>query len=215
LAANTIIMKNRIGFLLLATLMTAFSYRCLDADISLFVQRQLDRSALLERLIEGIPDLLLYLVLAITVLSWAGYFFLRRRAIHGREAKFLRACGTVAPLAFLSKAVLQYVFGRANPHLWLLWHLPPRFYWFHTHAGYGSFPSGHMTVFTALMCTLIHYYPRYRPAIAASLFLLALTLVVTNYHFLSDVIAGAVLGATLAFIINDKQTPGNRARDRA
>ena len=61
-----------------------------------------------------------------------------------------------------------------------------------------------MTVFTALMTTLSRYYPRYRRVIFVLLFLLALALIVTNYHFLGDVVAGAILGAAVAFGINDK-----------
>ena len=202
--ANTNTLKNRVSLLLLAMLFAAFSYFYLDADIALLVQRLLHRNALLERAVSGIPDLLLHMVLAITALSWAGYFYLRSRSNFNRYAQSLRACGTVVPVAFLAKVLLQYVFGRPDPHVWLLYHLPPRFYWFRQNAGFGCFPSGHMTVFTALMTTLLHYYPRYRRVIPALLFLLALALVGTNYHFLGDVVAGAILGAAVAFGINDK-----------
>ena len=202
--AKTITLKSRIGLALLAVLFTAFSYFYLDARIALFVEQQLQRSALLKQAVSNIPDLLLHMVVAITVLSWAGYFILKRRGTHGREMKVLRALGTVVPAAFLAKDVLQYVFGRSDPHVWVLYHLPPRFYWFHGDTGYGCFPSGHMTVFTALMTTLSRYYPRYRRVIFVLLFLLALALIVTNYHFLGDVVAGAILGAAVAFGINDK-----------
>ncbi len=210
---NTITLRNRTALWLLAMWFAAFSYFYLDADIARFVQRQLHRSALLERVTAGIPDLLLHMVLAITVLCWTGYFLFRRRGMSQRLTHLLRSCGTVVPLAFLAKVVLQYVFGRPDPHVWLLYHLPPRFHWFRANAGYGCFPSGHMTVFTALMTTLLHYYPRYRRVIMALLLLLALALIVTNYHFLSDVIAGAVLGV-VACIIEQKTFSGNRADER-
>jgi len=212
---NAITLKHRISLVLLAMLFTAFSYFYLDADIALFVQHQLHRSSVLEHVVAKIPDLLLYLVLIITALSWSGYFLLRRRVVYGRDVQFLRACGTVVPLAFLAKAVLQYVFGRFNPHTWMFYHLPARFYWFGAIAGYGCFPSGHMTVFTALLSTLAHYYPRYRGIVLVLLFLLALALIATNYHFLSDVVAGAVLGAVVAFVINDKKLFRKSADERA
>ena len=77
--AKTITLKSRIGLALLAVLFTAFSYFYLDARIALFVEQQLQRSALLKQAVSNIPDLLLHMVVAITVLSWAGYFILKRR----------------------------------------------------------------------------------------------------------------------------------------
>ena len=207
---KTITLKNRISLALAAVLFTAFSYLYLDAHIALLVHQQLRRSALLEKAVSEIPDLLRYIVVAITLLSWTGYFFLKRRGTLGREMKVLRALGTVVPAAFLAKVVLQFVFGRSGPHIWVFYHLPPRFYWFRSDAGYGCFPSGHMTVFTALMTTVLHYYPRYRRIILVLLFLLALALIATNYHFLSDVVAGALLGAAVAFVINEKMFPEMR-----
>ncbi len=203
--AKTIILGNQIGLVLLALLFTAFSYFYLDADLALVVQRLLHNSAMLEQAVSDIPDLLLHAVLVITALCWTGYFFLKRRNSHGRDMRFLRACGTAVPLAFVAKAVLQYVFGRPDPHVWVLYHLPPVFYWFRADQGYGCFPSGHMTVFTALTSTLMHYYPRYRRVMTVLLVLLALALIATNYHFLSDVVAGAVLGAGVAFVANDER----------
>jgi len=202
---NTTTLKNRFALLLLATLFGAFSYSYLDTGIARHVQRLLHHSVLLERAAAHIPDLLLHMVVAITVLCWTGYFMIRRRYVNRRPALFLRACGTVVPLAFLSKVGLQHVFGRPDPHVWLVHHLSPRFHWFRAGAGYGCFPSGHMTVFTALMTTLLHYYPRYRRVILALLLLLALALVVTNYHFLSDVVAGAILGAAVALVFDEKR----------
>ena len=54
------------------------------------------------------------------------------------------------------------------------------------------------------MTTLSHYYPRYRSVYLGLLCLLALTLIITDHHFLSDVLAGAVLGSMLAFIISKR-----------
>ena len=56
-----------------------------------------------------------------------------------------------------------------------------------------------MAVFTALIIALWRFYPRYRPAYAGFLSVLALALIVTDYHFLSDVIAGAYLGLIVHF----------------
>ena len=49
-------------------------------------------------------------------------------------------------------------------------------------------------VFTAFLAAVWLFYPRYRSLSVGFLLILALALVATDYHFLSDVIAGAYLG---------------------
>ncbi|WP_372522240.1 phosphatase PAP2 family protein [Sulfuricaulis sp.] len=193
-------LKSRTIVLLVTVSLTAISYFYFDTGIAQFVFRILNSSDRLLQTAADIPDLLLHIVIAITVSSWVGYFILVRRGICNHLTDFLRVCGTVVPMAFVAKTGLQYVFGRPDPYAWLLAHEPPRFYWFRDDEGYGCFPSGHMTVFTALMTTLSYYYPRYRPIYLGLLWLLALALIITDHHFLSDVLAGAVLGSVLAFI---------------
>jgi membrane-associated phospholipid phosphatase len=193
-------LKSRTIVLLVTVSLTAISYFYFDTGIAQFVFRILNSSDRLLQTAADIPDLLLHIVIAITVSSWVGYFILVRRGICNHLTDFLRVCGTVVPIAFVAKTGLQYVFGRPDPYAWLLAHEPPRFYWFRDDEGYGCFPSGHMTVFTALMTTLSYYYPRYRPIYLGLLWLLALALIITDHHFLSDVLAGAVLGSVLAFI---------------
>lgn len=203
-------LKNNLVILLLVVMMTAISYFYLDTGLASIVHRLISSSDLLIRATSNIPDLLLQIVIAITVSCWAGYFFLRRRGGHNRHKRFLQACGTAVPIAFVAKDIFQYLFGRPDPYSWVFDHVLPRFNWFRADKGYGCFPSGHMTVFTALLMTLWHYYPRYRSIFLGLLFLLAVALIVTNYHFLSDVIAGAYLGAIIASVIDNGiflQTP--------
>ncbi len=212
---KTTILKNPVGLLLLAALLTGLSYFYLDADLSLFIHRLIRRSVLWARVASGVPDLLLHLVVVVTVLSWTGYFLQKRRGAHDRQARFLRACGTVVPMAFAAKYALQYLFGRPDPRLWVFYHVSPRFHWFRAGRGFGSFPSGHMTVITALMSVLSNYYPRYRYVFLVTLFMLGLALIATNYHYLSDVIAGAGLGAVVAFYMGGKKFSESVADERA
>lgn len=213
--------KEHIIVLLLTILLSAFSYFYLDTGIALFVFRLIRRSYLLTQTTSDIPDLLPHIVVTLTVLSWTARFVLLHLGIQNRHTSFLRTCGTVLPIAFVAKVIFQYVFGRSDPHAWVFYHQPPHFYWFRIDEGYGCFPSGHMTVFTALMATLSQYYRRYRPIFLGLLILLALGLIATDYHFLSDVVAGVFLGMVVTFIAGGGQkfsgsrgdlTPENRPR---
>ncbi len=196
-------LKNNLVVLLLTVMMTATSYFYLDTGIASITYRLISSSIFLMRATSNIPDLLLQIVIAITVACWTGYFFLRRRGLRNRHTRFLQACGTAVPIAFIGKDILQYLFGRSDTYAWIFDHALPRFYWFRADPGYGCFPSGHMTVFTALLMTCWHNYPRYRSILLGLLLLLAMALIVTDYHFLSDVIAGAYLGAAIAYVIDN------------
>jgi len=179
---------------------TAGSYMFFDTRVSTFLFEVIHGSDVLEQATSGIPDVLLHIVAVITAISWAGYFFLTRKGVCSHASRFLRLCGTSVPLAFVIKTILQYVFGRVNTEAWTLYHQLPRFYWFRAGEGYGSFPSGHMTVFTALVVSFWQYYPHRRLAGVVFLSLLALALIATNYHFVSDVIAGAYFGLVVTLI---------------
>jgi membrane-associated phospholipid phosphatase len=63
--------------------------------------------------------------------------------------------------------------------------------------GFDAFPSGHMLVVAALMSVLVRFYPKARPYCMVVGGLLALALILTAYHFLSDIIAGAYLGIAI------------------
>jgi membrane-associated phospholipid phosphatase len=201
----SITVKEQIIFLLLTILFTVISYSYLDKAIALLVFRLIRSSYFVTQATSDIPDILLYFVMTLTVASWTARFFLLRLGIQNRHTSFLRACGTVLPIAFVAKFIFQYVFGRSDPHSWLFFHHPPHFYWFRIDEGYGCFPSGHMTVFTAFIAILSRYYRRYRPVFVALLILLALALIGTDYHFVSDVVAGLFLGMVLALIFADEQ----------
>lgn len=192
--------KLLFGFMLVAV-MTVFSHRFLDAAISSAFYKLIRVNRLMP-FVSHIPDLLFYIVVAVTTCGWIGYWYRIRRGHADNHARFLKLCGMTAPLAFLAKMIFQYLFGRSNPELWAVYHHAPQFHWFRASAGYGCFPSGHMTVFTALTAALWRHYPRHKFFYLGFLAALALALIATNYHFLSDVIAGAYLGAIVCLLVS-------------
>jgi len=147
-----------IGFSLALALMT-LSYVFLDQTLSLFFYRLIRTNDALYQAAAGMPDLLDYVVVITTLVSWTTYFFLRQRGYKNCHTRFLQLCGTAVPAAFILKNILQYSLGRSNPWMWVLYHQLPRFYWFNASEGYGCFPSGHMTVFTTLAAGFWYYYP--------------------------------------------------------
>jgi len=169
------------------------SIRYLDSGIAIRVMRFLQSIHILHKNTEYVPDFLPYLVGIGTILIWAIYFYRLHKKKIGVKTQFLQLAGTALPVANLLKTFFQFVFGRTNIREWLIVGKPPVFNWFNK-IGSGCFPSGHMTVFVAFGTAFLFYYPQYRRKVLIILVLLGAALIATDYHFLSDVIAGAYLG---------------------
>ena len=69
----------------------------------------------------------------------------------------------------------------------------------HGGASFASFPSGHMSVTLAAMTCLWFFYPKFRWLYSLIALCVAIGLLLMNYHFLSDVIAGSYLGFITAY----------------
>jgi membrane-associated phospholipid phosphatase len=64
--------------------------------------------------------------------------------------------------------------------------------------GYHAFPSGHMTSITAAAVSVALNWPRWRWAAWVLVVLVAAGMIGANYHWVSDLIAGTMLGAGVA-----------------
>jgi len=181
------------GFVAFAALIIS---GCLYLDIRLaeFVSEKVGFGFLFSEHISNLPDLLFLLVCIITFVSWTGRLWQAGKHAKGRMVNFQEHIGLTVPLAYVLKDLLKELFGRTNTRIWLLHPDRLGFHWFHGGGDFASFPSGHMAVFTVLMLGIGRYFPRLRPVCAGLLFVLALALLLTQYHFFSDIAAGACLG---------------------
>jgi len=76
-----------------------------------------------------------------------------------------------------------------EPHCWATLLPPDQF----------SFPSGHTITAFAMASSLGVYYPALLPGLLFCAASIALSRILLGMHFLSDVIAGALLGAALGY----------------
>ncbi len=138
-------------------------------------------------------------LLAAAVLIRSGWNFSRGRAFgdYGRIA--LRTAMALFS-AIGVKDVLKLAFGRTWPETFVC-HNPSfiangafGFSPFHGGAGWGSFPSGHETLTCAVAGCLWALLPRLRPLCLLMAFLVALGLLAADFHWLSDILAGGLLG---------------------
>jgi len=104
-------------------------------------------------------------------------------------------------LAEQCKIILAYAFGRYWPETWindnpsLIRQGAYGFHPFRIGAAYASFPSGHTARTLAVASVIWTAYPRWRWACILISMAVASGLVLMDYHFVGDVIAGGFVGA--------------------
>jgi len=177
----------------------------LDNRLSFAVERFLRDGSSFGRRTTQIPDLLLPFVLILSVSLLVARRARIRRFGEDTFSAFCLLGAAVLPFSFLAKTVLKPLFGRIETRMWLKNPLPPGLQWFHNSDGYSGFPSGHMMVLTALAAAFWLYFPQFGGKCLFLLLLMGAALIATNYHFLTDVAAGAYLGlavtATTALLL--------------
>ena len=109
-------------------------------------------------------------------------------------------CSLSVLAATAIKDQLKYVFGRTWPETWIgdnpsfiadgVYGFNP----FHGGAGWASFPSGHTAAIFSVASALWLLWPRLRLLWALGCALVMIGLIGADFHFVSDIIAGAYLG---------------------
>ncbi|HML10811.1 MAG TPA: phosphatase PAP2 family protein [Stellaceae bacterium] len=149
----------------------------------------------------GYPYLILT-GLAFAVLRWGGEWGRLRS-----RAEAMRATAYIPGFIFVAVAgsglvadLLKIVIGRTRPKL-LFDGGAYGFSWFGFRADHWSFPSGHATTIAALMTALWCLWPRPLWLYVAAAVMVAASRVITDQHYLSDVIAGAAIGVVATRLI--------------
>ena len=114
----------------------------------------------------------------------------------------LVACSTSVMAYTLNDLVLKIVFGRQNPEAFYQSPLQGAVHFFQGADG-SSFPSGHMMLAAAFLGVFSCIYPRLRIASLSLLIFGTVVLVVGDWHFVSDVIAGAFLGFAAGWLAGE------------
>ncbi len=150
-------------------------------------------------------------ILAAIALLWSAIKFLRGR-LSGFDQIFLRA-GLALFVGIGVKDFAKIVFGRTWPETWIC-NNPSfieghvfRFFPFHGGPGFGSFPSGHETLVCSLAGALWVLAPRFRPLYVLAAVLTGAFLLVADFHWLSDIVAGALLGWLIGVFIAKLDLP--------
>jgi membrane-associated phospholipid phosphatase len=110
---------------------------------------------------------------------------------------FLCSCSVIVAVA--TEMIFKRVFGRGWPDPTFVRDHLYGFHLLHGETHWDSFPSGTASVSAAILAVLWILKPRVRAAGLLIVILVIAAVVVTNYHWLSDVIAGAFLGISIGW----------------
>jgi membrane-associated phospholipid phosphatase len=181
-----------------------FSILWIDRAVASFAHehfRYLVRGPVAE--LSYIPNPLFLLALVLSLILMLKMIFGRPLSWHQANI-FVCSLGVV--FTEMVKNILKFIFGRTWPETWV--GNNPSFirdgvYGFHfMHGGtaYQSFPSGHMAAVCTVLSVVWIRYPHFRPFCVIAGLLVGVLLVGANYHFLSDVVAGAFVGLSIGWI---------------
>jgi undecaprenyl-diphosphatase len=129
--------------------------------------------------------------------GWLWYSVGLILVVYGGEHRFLAICAasSAALMGILLFRVLKRTSRRKRPceiepHCWSLI-LPPDKY---------SFPSGHTITAFAVALPVGLFYPELQGVLLIVALLIASSRIILGMHFLSDVLAGSVIGALLGLL---------------
>jgi membrane-associated phospholipid phosphatase len=188
------------------------SYQWLDRPIAYFTHAHFHSSPLFTTA-TYIPEV--FTPLAVVAFIALGLRSLLDKPLNRAEAVTL-LCALSLVIASAIKNQLKFLFGRTWPETWvrdnpsLIRDGVYGFHPFHGGGGYESFPSGHTTGVVAVMAVLWICYPRFRPLYALLIAAVVIGLIGADFHFLSDCIAGAFLGASTGWIVVSVWERGKR-----
>ena len=185
--------------------MVAVSFQWLDRLIALLVHSEQRHTY------NGVWEWLTHIPNPLIPLALIGFVVLGLRALISRSLSNAQAAAFVCSLSVIfaetTKDQLKFLFGRTWPETWM-GNNPSfirdgvyGFNFMHRGNAYQSFPSGHMATASAVLSVLWIWYPRLRWFWTVGGLAVGAGLVGANYHFLSDVIAGAFLGISIGWLV--------------
>lgn len=175
------------------SLATWLSILYVDRPVSMFIQDNLYKNRHWSSLTSNLPDILLLFVVCVSIAAYLAHLHRRRQRVDG-ITRMLGFISLVLPVAYLAKTVLKLIFGRVQTRFWLEQPEMYEFHWLKGGDNFEGFPSGHMLVFAVLFAAIVRYHSGSGRLCYGLLSVLALALISTNYHFVSDVIFGAYAG---------------------
>jgi membrane-associated phospholipid phosphatase len=203
--AKSVPFRNWLISLAACAVASLLSIAYVDRPVADYVHLNLLQSHIIQGLASALGPLVIFVALAFLVLVGTGCWVLAGRNLSPRfEASLLCSWSTVWAMA--STEILKRIFGRSDPEMWTGFSTTASakatyaFHFLHGGPLFESFPSGTMAIAAAILSVLWILMPRLRAAWALLLAFVAFALIVTNGHFVADVIGGGFLGVSIGWM---------------
>jgi membrane-associated phospholipid phosphatase len=189
------LLLQTVGALFLCAGLVTVSFFCVDWPVAVWVH---EHANVAPSWLRNPPDVVTGLVYISPVLLLLALLKRWWKPWQREEALAIAGFLNIVVAAAL-KYLLKWIFGRPGPNMWfgqghfLTDQSQFVFHWFHGHPDDG-FPSGHMAIVCALCAMVWETWPKWRWLAVGTIFVAAISLVITNYHFVGDTIAGGCIG---------------------
>lgn len=180
-----------------------------DRLVADLVQAHLGHTHLSLWLDRALRPLDLVVIAALFFLLGCGIWLLSGRQLR-RWTETPLLCSWSATWAVAATVIFKRIFGRGCPDPTYLHNHLYGFHFLHGSAHWDSFPSGTAAISTAILSVLWVVSPRWRMPGLLFVAVLSGSVVAGNHHWLSDVIAGAVLGVSIGWSTVRLSRPQNR-----
>jgi membrane-associated phospholipid phosphatase len=185
--------------LVLCAAAVAVSIAYIDRPVADFAHTHLYQTRVFFWFALVLDPLIAALVLALLFLLGTGCWLVAgRRLLSWMRTPLLCCWSLVWALALV--VVLKRIFGRGSADPDYVQNRIYGFHWLHGTHGHDAFPSGTTAIAAAILVVLWMRVPQLRAVWSALLALIAVGLVVTNSHFVADVIGGSFLGAAIGWM---------------
>lgn len=192
-----------LAMILAGTILIILSYVFVDRQVVWWLVAHHSRSVPFFKIAANDITLLLNVLIVLFYLYYGINVLLRRLTYWDRKTVLL--CHAVVIGQFLKEA-LKVVFGRywpatfaSNPSL--IDNHVYGFNWFKMGTAYASFPSGHTTFIFSFAAVLWCVFPKLRWLACLLCVLVISGQIVMYYHFVSDIIAGVILGTLVGVCV--------------
>ncbi|HJX84928.1 MAG TPA: phosphatase PAP2 family protein [Candidatus Angelobacter sp.] len=171
----------------------------IDRPVADFVHANLHQTRVFFWFARALDPLIAAVAFGLLFLLGTGCWLLAGRRLSLWAQTPLLCCWSLV-WALSSVVVLKRIFGRGSAYPDYVRDRLYGFHWLNGTHGHDAFPSGTTAIAAAILIVLWVRIPRLRAIWAAVLALIAVGLVVTNSHFVADVIGGAFLGTSIGWM---------------
>lgn len=170
-----------------------------DRPVAVFFEAHLRHTAAWGWLAGALAPLNLAIVVALLFLLGCGSWIISGRPLRS-WTQIPLLCAWAAMWAAAAETIFKRIFGRDGPDPRFVREHIYEFRLLHGDPRWESFPSGSAAISAAIVAVLWILLPRWRALGATIVVLLCLVVVIANYHWIGDVIAGAFLGASIGWM---------------